>query len=83
AGTINGETATGSGQYLLGAVGNAKTSGMQILYTDTTTGDVGAIKFNQGASNTFRSKISSILDAVNGQLTIEDKSLQKQVDDLS
>lgn len=83
AGTINGETATGSGQYLLGSVGNKTTSGLQIQYTGTSTGQVGNIYFNQGAANTFRSKISSILDSVNGQLTIQDKSLQKQVDDLS
>ena len=83
AGTINGEAATGSGQYLLGTVGNAHTEGLQVQYTGSSTGVVGSINFTRGAANSLRGKLSSYLDSVSGQLTIEDKSIQSQVDDIT
>ena len=43
AGTINGETATGAGQFLTGDTANATTSGLQIQYTGSSTGLVGTI----------------------------------------
>ncbi|MES1227373.1 MAG: flagellar filament capping protein FliD, partial [Armatimonadota bacterium] len=83
AGTINGEVASGSGQYLLGSVGNVNTEGLQIQYTGSSTGLVGTVNFSRGAANSIQSKLNSFLDSVNGLLTIQDKSLQAQVDTLT
>lgn len=78
-GTINGEPATGSGQFLTGATGNANTEGLQIQYTGATTGAVGSITYSQGISMVASGLASSFTDTVNGFLTIASKSLQTQV----
>ncbi|WP_218275347.1 hypothetical protein, partial [Pseudomonas sp. GP01-A4] len=65
-GTINGEPATGSGQFLPGNTGNAKTEGLQIQYTGATTGAVGSITFSQGVSMVASGLANSFTDTVNG-----------------
>ncbi|MFM9874024.1 MAG: flagellar filament capping protein FliD [Fimbriimonadaceae bacterium] len=82
AGTINGETATGSGQFLLGSSGNAKTDGLQILYKGTTTGAIGAISFNRGVAALMNFQTSSFTDSVNGLITTVDQTLTAQVQDI-
>jgi len=82
-GTINGEAATGTGQYLTGNIDNAKTNGLQILYTGTLTGDVGAIAVTKGiASRTF-DLLETFLNGSKSLFTANDESLQTQIDDLS
>ncbi len=79
AGTINGETATGSGQFLTGSVGNANTEGLQILYTGTTTGNVGTVKFSRGVAASIQDLVTQFTDGVSGLLTANDNSLQAQI----
>ncbi len=82
AGTINGETATGNGQYLTGAVGSSNTEGLQILYTGTATGLVGSISFRKGISALTNALLTSYTDTVNGLLTGNDQAIQAQIDSL-
>lgn len=82
AGTINGEEATGSGQFLLGKAGNAKTDGLQIQYTGTATGNVGSIVYNRGVAAMSNYRVNSFTDAVNGLLTSVDKTFTDQIKDI-
>ncbi|ARU40857.1 hypothetical protein CCB80_06745 [Armatimonadetes bacterium Uphvl-Ar1] len=82
AGTINGEAATGNGQFLLGNTGNANTDGLQIRYTGTATGSIGSFVFNRGMSGLMSNRVSSFTDSVNGLLTTVDNSITDQVEDL-
>lgn len=79
AGTLNGETMTGSGQMLTGATGNANTEGLQFLYTGNTTGSVGALLFTKGVSPMFTDLVGGLTDSVNGLLTATDQSLTDQI----
>jgi flagellar hook-associated protein 2 len=82
AGTINGERATGSGQFLTGNQGNATTDGLQILYTGTATGSVGTIRFSKGVATQVMDLLETYTDAANGLLSATDRSLQGLIDDI-
>lgn len=82
AGTINGESATGAGQYLTGDAGNAKTAGLQIQFTGTGTGLVGSMAVTKGVGTKVTDLMAGFLDTVNGQLTTNENSLQEQLDQL-
>lgn len=82
-GTINGEPATGNGQYLVGNSGNAKTEALQILFTGNTTGVVGSVSLRKGVGSQATDLMSTFLDSVNGILTASDNTLKAQYDDLA
>lgn len=82
AGTINGEPATGAGQYLTGNSGNAKTNGLQILYTGSATGDIGTISVTKGIASRTADLLDSFLSGNKSLFSVNDESLQKQIDDL-
>jgi flagellar hook-associated protein 2 len=82
AGTINGEAATGNGQYLIGNTGNATTDGLQIQYTGNTLGIVGNISLRKGMGTQANDLMATFLDSVNGILTASDNTLKAQFDDL-
>lgn len=81
-GTINGEPASGNGQFLLGNNGNANTEGLQIQYTGNTLGLVGNLVFNPGVTGGMLFRVSTFTDSVNGLLSTVDKTLTAQVDDI-
>jgi flagellar hook-associated protein 2 len=81
-GTINGEEATGNGQFLIGKTGNAKTEGLQIQYTGTAFGLVGTIALRKGIGAQSTDLMATFLDSVNGILSASDASLKSQFDDL-
>lgn len=83
AGTINGEPATGSGQFLLGKAENATTDGLQIKYTGTTTGIVGRTIYTRGISGPMVDSISTFLDSKNGLLTSSSSSVDTQIEGLN
>ncbi|HUW27669.1 MAG TPA: flagellar filament capping protein FliD [Sulfuriferula sp.] len=60
AGTINGVAATGSGQYLTGATGDAS-QGLQIKISGGTTGARGTVNYSQGYAYQFNSLANSML----------------------
>ena len=76
---VNGtsESATGSGQFLLGNIGNANTSGLQVR-VNLTAAQVGAgtqtdVTVSQGIASGINSMLTGLLDPVNGRLkTIDD-----------
>lgn len=82
AGTINGEAATGNGQFLVGNTGNSTTEGLQIQYIGNTLGIVGNISLRKGMGTQTNDLMSSFLDSVNGILTASDNTLKAQFDDL-
>lgn len=60
AGTINGVTATGSGQFLTGATGNPA-EGLKIQITGGATGARGTINFSQGYAYRLNSLVNGLL----------------------
>lgn len=80
AGTINGEEATGSGQFLTGKDGNATTSGLQIQYTGTSTGVVGTVSFVKGVAAMMHDLLYGFTDSVSGLFATTDKELQAKYD---
>ncbi|MEQ1820934.1 MAG: flagellar filament capping protein FliD [Fimbriimonadaceae bacterium] len=83
AGTINGELATGNGQVLTGNKGNANTEGLQVLYSGSSTGNVGSVVFTKGIAAQVTEMVASYNDSVNGLLTANDQSLQTQIDSIA
>lgn len=82
AGRINGEEATGMGQLLMGNVGNAKTEGLQLEYTGTTTGRVGTVKVEKGVAARLGEALDSILNPNTGLIAAFDKSIETKIDSL-
>lgn len=80
AGTINGEAATGAGQFLIGSANNANTDGLQIQYTGTTTGNIGNVIVSIGVAANVNALVSTFTDTVNGLMTGADQALQSQID---
>lgn len=79
AGTIDGELSTGLGQFLTGD-DDTDVEGMQVLYTGSSTGDVGTITFLRGLGAELTYTIDTFTDSVNGLITTTDNSLQAQID---
>ncbi len=75
AGTINGETCTGDGQYLRGnsasgtfgssgyTAGNTTTDGLKIRYTGNATGAVGSVSVSNGAIQQMVSYLDTVLQS--------------------
>ncbi len=82
AGTINGEPATGDGQFLTGNSGNATTDGLQLRVTATTTGIIGTVTVTRGIADQMFQMIQRFTDSINGALTDETKNIQQQIDDI-
>lgn len=82
AGTINGEPATGDGQFLTGNSGNATTDGLQIRVTATTTGIIGTVTVTRGIADQVFQLVQRFTDSINGTLTDETKNIQQQIDEI-
>lgn len=82
AGTINGEAATGSGQFLTGNSGNANTDGLQIMYSGSDLGLAGEVRVTKGIGAVVSSLVSQYTDTVSGLMAANDKALQDQFDGL-
>jgi flagellar hook-associated protein 2 len=83
-GTINGEPATGSGQFLTAKTDkttNATTNGIQIQYTGTAIGAVGNMVFTKGSAALLSSRVDNYLLTTTGLLSAAENSLQAQMDD--
>ena len=86
-GTINNESATGSGQALVGdkpGIGDPPTSveGLTIRYTGTTTGDQGTVKITMGVAELFDRALYDITNIADGYLDYRMESMADRVDDL-
>lgn len=82
AGTINGETAIGSGDFLTGAKGTPNVDGLQIEVLGTATGNVGTINYSKGVASRMQDLITGFTKDTTGLLSAADASLQKRVDDM-
>ena len=78
-GTINGETAVGSGQRLTGDKDAANVAGLVIKYTGSATGDVGNIKFTAGVAELFDRALHNITDSYEGYVAFKLDSLSDQI----
>lgn len=83
AGTINGESASGSGQFLLGNADNANTSGLQIQYTGTSTGLIGNVKFNTGLGQRVLQSLDTMLNSQTGLISTSSTALDTQIEDMT
>jgi flagellar hook-associated protein 2 len=82
AGTINGEPATGRGQFLTGNEGNATTEGITLMVTGGALGDRGYLIYSEGAATTIQEVLDSALDTINGLLPTGTKTIQDQIEGL-
>lgn len=81
-GTIAGESATGTGQFLTGNSGNAKTDGLTIQITGGALGSRGNLIYSKGAAAVLEDVLDGALDYVNGFVTAGSKATQDQIDDI-
>jgi flagellar hook-associated protein 2 len=79
AGTINGEAATGQGQFLTGTSGNPNTSGLELQYTGTSTGLVGTMSYSSGIGNQLSNMATTFSNATNGLIADENNSITQQI----
>jgi flagellar hook-associated protein 2 len=79
AGTINGQSATGSGQLLTSTVGDS--NGLLISIQGGTTGSRGTVSYTQGLSSLFSTQISAML-GTNGALASETKQFKTNISDI-
>ncbi len=75
AGTINGEAASGVGQFLTGSLlgatpaTNGQALGLQLRVTAATAGTYGTVNFSSGIADQTKNYISAQTDPYNGALT--------------
>jgi len=81
-GTINGESATGSGRTLTGDDDETNIGGLAIKYTGTTTGDIGTIKLILGMAELFDRVLFNIADSYDGYVAFKQDSLQDNIERL-
>ncbi len=86
-GTINGESATGNGQYLTGDSDNESTAGLKLLVTftadDLVEGAEDVITFNKGIASTLTEKITSYIDPYDGIIGRKKDTIESQIDIIS
>jgi len=86
-GTINGESATGNGQYLTGDSDNENTAGLKLLVTfgadDLVEGAEDVITFNKGIASTLTEKITSYIDPYDGIINRKKDTIESQIDIIS
>ncbi|MCP5002394.1 MAG: flagellar filament capping protein FliD [Planctomycetes bacterium] len=86
AGTINGESATGTGQILTGdAPATDETTsieGLVLKITSTTTGSKGEVKLTKGTAEQMYYDIDSIVNSIDGILTVRMDGIQDSIDNL-
>ena len=78
AGSINGESAMGVGQFLTGTKTDGKALGLQIQYSGTSTGNAGNITFTRGMSGIVNSALTMFTDIASGITVTTEKALRDQ-----
>ena len=87
-GTINGEAATGKGQYLTGNDGNEYTDGLQLLVTITPEQlalqgeDQGYVKVSKGVGTRVIEFVNDATDVQSGAITYQKQAIDRQEDSL-
>ncbi len=85
-GTINGESATGKGQYLTGDEDNETTAGLKLMVTlgegDISAGIEGTISFTRGLSSKIDKTLETITATKVGAIARKTSAIDKQVTEL-
>jgi flagellar hook-associated protein 2 len=79
AGTINGEAATGTGQFLAGNDGAANIGSLAVKYSGSSIGNAGSVTLTLGVAELFERALYSITDTYAGYVTFKQESLQKSI----
>jgi flagellar hook-associated protein 2 len=80
AGTIDGESATGSGRVLTGDDDNTNTDGLSISYRGSSDDiDAGTIKMTLGVGERFDRVLFNIADTIDGYVAFKQNSLQDKI----
>jgi flagellar hook-associated protein 2 len=86
AGTINGEKATGNGQFLTGNEGNSTTDGLKLLITlgssQVVDGEEGTVTFAKGISSILGDGLESITKSTDGVIGRKTEGLEKEVENI-
>ena len=83
AGTINGESATGKGQYLTGDDDNEKTAGLKLRVTlteeDLLTNSTGTVTSVQGLASIIDSTLENMTKSIDGSIDRRIAALNNQI----
>ncbi len=83
-GTINGEQATGNGQFLTGSqlggngTANGMALGLQVRVAATQPGSYGTISYTSGVADQINNLVQSLTDPTTGVLTLAVQDFQNQ-----
>ena len=81
AGSIGGESATGSGQVLIGDDGNTNTDGLSVKYSGSVNDtDAGTITITLGVAELFYRTLYNITDPYEGYAAFKQTSLSNSID---
>ncbi len=86
-GTINGESATGIGQFLTGSQiagaygANGQALGLQLRVTATAPGSYGNVVYTSGVADVVKNYVTAQTDGYTGALTTAAAGLQTNIDD--
>ena len=81
AGTINGASATGSGQYLTSTAGNS--NGLMIQVAGGTTGSRGTVSYSQGYAVSLSNIATSLLDPTSGPIAAETNGINTDINNIN
>lgn len=81
-GTINGESASGSGQVLTGEDDNPTTAGLKLRISAGTTGVLGTIRVFDGVAHAAEESLDAITNLADGRIKSEEDGIQDRIDDL-
>jgi flagellar hook-associated protein 2 len=82
AGTINGVTATGNGQALMGPPTDPTLGGLALTITATTTGSLGTFSYIPGIAARLDSAASDAIDFGTGSITTAISGRQQKISDI-
>jgi len=77
-GTIGGESATGSGQYLLSSAGDAE--GIKLLIEGSLLGSRGSVTYSEGIAQTMNNVLDSIIDLSVSESSVDVDSSSGTID---
>jgi flagellar hook-associated protein 2 len=89
AGSINGEPASGNGQYLTGDEGNENTEGLSLL-VDVTAAEIeaaggdygGSVVLTYGIAEQMDNLLESVTDTYDGTISMRMENIQDDIDEL-
>ena len=80
AGTIDGDTATGSGQYLsLPASSTSKAKGLRLLVSSSSIGAVGTVTYATGIAGSVAVALTSALNTLGGSISLAENARTSRV----